>query len=61
MKNNISEAMVSEWLINFFKTENDTDVYTKYVTASSGSVASNASIVARHETLGASYNDFFKK
>lgn len=61
MENNISEAMVSEWLINFFKTENDTDVYTKYATASSGSVASNASIVARHEALGASYNEFFKK
>lgn len=61
MENNISEAMVSEWLINFFKTENDTDVYTKYTTASSGSVASNTSIVARHEALGTSYNEFFKE
>lgn len=61
MENNISESMVSEWLINFFKTENDTDVYTKYATASSGSVASNASIVARHEALGSSYDEFFKK
>ena len=61
MENNISEAMVSEWLINFFKTENDIDVYTKYATASSGSVASNASIVARHEALGSSYDEFFKK
>ena len=61
MENNINEAMVSEWLINFFKTENDTDVYTKYATASSGSVASNASIVARHEALGTSYDEFFKK
>lgn len=60
MENNISEAMVSEWLVNFFKTENDTDVYTKYVTASSGSVASNTSIVARHEALGEGYKEFFK-
>ena len=61
MENNISEAMVSEWLVNFFKTENDTEVYNKYAVASSGSVASNASIVARHEALGVSYNEFFKK
>lgn len=61
MENNIGEAMFADWLINFFKTENDTDVYTKYATASSGSVASNASIVARHEALGESYGEFFKK
>ena len=61
MDNGISEAMVSEWLINFFKTENDTEVYTKYATASSGSVASNASVVARHEALGTSYDEIFKK
>lgn len=61
MENNLSEAMVSEWLVNFFKTENDTDVYTKYAAASSGSVASNTSVVARHEALGTSYNEFFKK
>ena len=61
MDNGISEAMVSEWLINFFKTENNTEVYAKYAVASSGSVASNASVVARHEALGASYDEFFKK
>ena len=30
MENNISEAMFAEWLVNFFKTENNTDVYSKY-------------------------------
>ena len=31
IENGISEAMFGEFLINFFKTENDTDVYTKYM------------------------------
>ena len=60
MDNNISEAMFGEFLIGFFKTENDTDVYKKYMAASSGSVASNASVVARHEALGEYYKEFFK-
>lgn len=58
---NISEAMVADWLVNFFKTENDTDVYTAYMEACSGGVARNASIVARHEALGKSYAEFFKE
>jgi hypothetical protein len=60
MENDIAEAMVADWLVNFFKTENDTDVYTKYMEASSGGVARNASVVARHEALGESYKEFFK-
>ena len=58
--NGISESMVAEWLVNFFKTENDTEVYSKYNNACSGGVAKNASIIARHEALGESYKDFFK-
>ncbi len=60
MDNGISEAMVAEWLINFFKTENNTEVYADYMEACSGGVARNASIVARHESLEKSYKDFFK-
>ena len=61
MNNGINEAMMAEWLINFFKTENDSDVYTKYMEATSNGVARNASIVARHEALGESYAEFFKE
>ena len=61
MENNINEAMVAEWLINFFKTENDSDVYAKYNEACSGGVARTASIMARHEALGESYEEFFKE
>lgn len=61
MENGISEAMIAEWMINFFKTENDTDVYTKYMEASSGGVARGASILARHNALGESYKEFFKR
>lgn len=60
MENNINEAMFGEFLINFFKTENDTDVYTRYMEASNGGVARNASVIARHEALGESYKNFFK-
>jgi len=59
--NGISETMFGEWLINFFKTENNTDVYSDYMEACSGGVARNASIVARHEALGKSYEEFFKE
>lgn len=60
MESGINEAMFGEFLINFFKTENDTEVYDKYMEACSGGVARNGSIVARHEALGASYKEFFK-
>lgn len=61
IENDVSEAMFGEFLINFFKTENDTDVYSDYMEACSGGVARNASIVARHEALGKSYQEFFKE
>ena len=61
MDNGISEAMFAEWLINFFKTENNTDVYTQYMDACSNGVARNINIVARHEALGESYEEFFKE
>ena len=61
LEGNINEAMFGEWLINFFKTENDSDVYVKYMEATSNGVARNASIVARHNALGESYAEFFKE
>ena len=60
MKNNITEAMFGEWLVNFFKTENDSYVYTKYMEASNHGIARTANIVARHNALGESYKEFFK-
>lgn len=57
----ISEAMFGEFLINFFKTENNSDVYDKYMEACSNGVARNASVVARHEAIGESYKVFFKE
>ena len=60
MENNVNEAMFGEWLINFFKTENNTDVYNKYMDACTGGVARGASVIARHEALGESYKEFFK-
>ena len=60
MENNINESMVAEWLVNFFKTENNTETYTKYMEASSSGVARNPSIVARHNALGESYKEYFK-
>ena len=60
MENNINEAMFGEWLIGFFKTENNSDVYASYMEACSNGVARNASIVARHNALGKSYKEFFK-
>ena len=61
MDNGISEAMMAEWIIDFFKTENNSDVYAKYMETTSNGVARNASIVARHEALGESYAEFFKE
>ena len=59
--NDISEAMFAEFLINFFKTENDSDVYVEYMEACSNAIARNASIVARHNALGKSYGKFFQE
>ena len=61
MNSNINESMFAEWLISFFKTENDSDVYTQYMEATSQGVARNASIVARHNALNKSYTEFFKE
>lgn len=60
IENGISEAMFGEWLVNFFKTENDSDVYTKYMEASNHGIARTANIVSRHNTLEESYKEFFK-
>lgn len=60
IENGINEAMTAEWLVNFFKTENDTEVYSKYADACTNGIARNASVVARHNALGESYNEFFK-
>lgn len=61
MDKNINESMFAEFLINFFKTENDSDVYTEYMEATSNGVARNASIVARNNALNKSYMEFFKE
>ena len=60
LENNITESMFSEWLISFFKTENDSETYAAYIEACNGGVARNASVIARHEALRKSYNEFFK-
>ena len=61
IENGINEAMFGEWLINFFKTENNTEVYDDYMEACSGGVARNGAIVARHQALEKSYLAFFKE
>lgn len=61
LDNGVSEAMFAEFLIDFFKTENDSDVYAEYMEACSNAIARNASIVARHTALGKSYKEFFKE
>lgn len=61
MDKGIGESMFSEWLINFFKTENNSDEYTSYIEASSKGVARNSSVVVRHNALGKSYMEFFKE
>lgn len=60
MENNIDEVMMAEFLINFFKTDNDNETYSKYMEACSGGVARNASVVARHNALNESYTEYFK-
>jgi len=59
--NDITEAMFGEFLTSFFKTENDSDVYARYMEATSNGVARNGSIVARHNALNESYEEFFKE
>lgn len=59
--NGIGEAMMAEWLVDFFKTNNDSDVYAKYMEASSHGIARSANVLARHEALNESYAEFFKE
>lgn len=59
--NGVSEAMFADFLIDFFKTENDSDVYAEYMEACSNAIARNASIVARHNALEKSYGKFFQE
>ena len=40
--------------------ENDSETYAAYMEACNGGVARNASVIARHEALRKSYNEFFK-
>ncbi len=61
LENNIPESMFADFMINFFKTENDSETYTEYMDACSNGVARTANIVARHNALNKSYNSFFKK
>ena len=61
MENNINESMFAEFLVNFFKTENDTETYSEYMEACSNAIARNTSIVARHKALGKGYTEFFKE
>ena len=56
----ISAAMMAEWIIDFFMTNNSLDAYTKYMEASTNGVAKSANVIARHEALGESYKEFFK-
>ena len=60
MEDTISEDMMAEFIISFFKTDNDSEAYKKYETATHGGVARNTSIVARHEALNESFGEFFK-
>ena len=60
IKNGVTEAMFAEFVTNFFKTDNDSDVYTKYMEASNHGIARTANIVARHTALNESYAEFFK-
>lgn len=60
MDKDISEGMMAEWVIDFFMVNNDSKEYEEYEAACSNGVARNASIVARHNALGKSFNEFFK-
>lgn len=60
IEDEVSEAMFSDFLVSFFKTENESEEYSSYIGASAHSVTRNGNIVARHEALGKSYKDFFK-
>lgn len=60
MDDGISVAMMAEWVIDFFMTNNSLDAYAKYMEACQHGVARTVNVVARHEALGQSYKEFFK-
>lgn len=60
MEENITESMFSDFMVNFFKTENDSDEYNEYMNATTNGVARNISIVTRNNALEKSYKNFFK-
>ena len=60
MESEVSVGMMAEWIIDFFMINNDSEVYQQYEAATTGGVARNQSVVARHEALGKSYEEFFK-
>ena len=61
IENNVSGAMFADWLIAFFKTENDSETYELYSMACNHGVARAANVVARHNALEESYENFFKE
>ena len=61
IENNVSEAMFADWLIAFFKTENDSETYELYSMACNHGVARAANVMARHNALEESYENFFKE
>ena len=60
LNDGIVEPMFAEWLINFFKTENNTEEYEAYMNACTSGIARNYSIMARDNALNMSYHKFFK-
>ena len=61
MEENITESMFADFMVNFFKTENDSETYSAYMEACSNGIARNASVVARHNALNKSFMEFFKE
>lgn len=61
IESNVSEAMFADWLIAFFKTENDSETYELYSMACNHGVARAANVAARHNALEESYENFFKE
>ena len=61
MKDGINEAMFAEFLINFFKTENNSEIFADYMDACTNGIARNANVVGRHNAIGESYKEFFKE
>ena len=56
----IDEKMMADWLVEFFGIKDTASVSEEYNVACTGGSAKNANIVARHEALADSYDEFFK-